>query len=84
MARATASKLLGDFFNMVGPLLQCLAYCVDHFAAIVDASDARLMAAYVVERLLHDMREYTKLCHAGGCRSPKIVDAPRRNAYPLV
>ena len=53
MVRATASKLSGDGFNMVGPLLQSLAHCVDHLAPVINSCDPTFVAANMVQGLLN-------------------------------
>ena len=71
--------------SMRGPALQRLAPLRHQFGALIDAGDAAINAADVIEHLLDNLMADAECLHATGAASSQIVNAPRRDgaAFPV-
>ena len=66
-----------DGVNVVGPALQGVASGLVHRIDLIDADDAAIRAASMVEHLLNRLGPDAEPLHAGGTRSPQIVPDER-------
>jgi hypothetical protein len=68
-----AAKLFCYLVDVVGPTLERIAHLAFISRAVIDASDACLMARDMVQRDFHDMGQHTKLSHLRCSSPPQIM-----------
>ena len=70
--------------DVFSPEIERLTFLCGVARPIVDAGDAGLVAANVVEQGFDDVRLHAQLGHAGGDRSPHIMKPPRADRGRLL
>ena len=71
-----ARVILDQSLDVLAPQLERRPLLRRVARSIVDAGDAGLVAADVVQHRLDDVRLHAELCHAGSHRAPDIVQPP--------
>lgn len=71
-----ALRLGNQRYDMRGSFLQRLLALGIAIAAVIGASDTRLVAGLMINRRLVDVRLHAKLAHAGRHRPAEIVQRP--------
>src|SRR5205823_4507564 len=70
--------------DVARPTLKCVFHFVFVFAEIVDADDTSLVARYMIQHSLRDVRMHADIGHAGGNTAADIMDYPINNTAALI